>query len=135
MAKKRQPNAWTKFVKARMSKYMKSEGSHSKAMKRISKEYKEQNKGGVKTKVKTKAKVKSKSKRKKASQWKIGSKHNIKGGVTGKNYTITVDNNVWGKGRIFRASQDGDLNVFGSPRISFRAKTKAGIINQVKKRG
>ena len=31
---------WTDFMKGKMSKYMKSEGSHSKAIKRLSKEYK-----------------------------------------------------------------------------------------------
>ena len=32
---------WTDFVKGKMSKYMKSEGSHEGAMKRLSREYKE----------------------------------------------------------------------------------------------
>ena len=31
---------WTDFVKGKMSKYMKSEGSHTGAMRRLSKEYK-----------------------------------------------------------------------------------------------
>ena len=41
---------WTNFMKGKMSKYMKSEGSHSKAIKRLSKEYKKKYnlKGGLK---------------------------------------------------------------------------------------